>query len=138
MEERVCEVDGCTNLGRSRGQGKRRAPMCSTHSRERWPSLVEADRRYRTSGSQAARYAQRILDGERILHHRSHHRAMRLLLGGTVGDGLTVSRTCPEDCPSLYDGYDHHRGARVRSRLCSDPAHYCLESRAANLARKPR
>jgi hypothetical protein len=62
---------------------------------------------------------------------------MRHLLGGTKGDGLTVSRLCEgTECSGQYEGYSCPDGERVPYTLCLNVACYCLESQAANNARK--
>jgi hypothetical protein len=58
---------------------------------------------------------------------------MNYLLGGKVGDGLTVSRTCANDCPESYVGWSS--GEKRPYRLCLNPAHYVLETHAENNAR---
>ncbi len=68
---------------------------------------------------------------------RAHHLGTRHLLGGTVGDGLTVSRTCLDACPGGWLGHCWVRGERAEYRLCI-PDHYVLESQAANNARQAR
>lgn len=145
VADRICGVDGCSNLGATNGPGKLRKPLCTTHQRHRWPARAESARRHgRASnkarladGRSAAGLAAQLLRGEQIWSYANHHLGMRALLGGTVGDGLTVSRTCEgTDCPDVYEGYSHRGGEQIPYPLCARLDHYCLESRQENLARK--
>lgn len=136
MNERLCEVEGCSNIGTLNGRGGR-SGLCSTHRRKRWPAVAERerarDRARHADGRKAASTAAQLLRGEQVRNFRNHHRAVRHLLGGTPNDGLTVSRTCPDNCPDSWLGW--HSSQKVEYRLCI-PAHYVLESQAANAARK--
>jgi hypothetical protein len=136
---RQCRVEGCTNLGASRGLEIARQPECTSHSRRRRPTRAEAQRRHSrkrlADGTEAASRARQIQKGERIRNLSHHHLGVKSLLGGETHDGLTVSRTCPPDCPDSYVGYDHRRGEKVDYPLCSNLDHYVLETLEANLAR---
>jgi hypothetical protein len=140
MGERICEVDGCGNLGKLDSRGKRE-PLCDKHRRERWPALAEAqrayrrgyDRRRRVDGRKAAQSARKLLRGEQIRDYSNHHAGIRHILGATKGDELTASRTCPDDCPDSWLGW--HSGRQVPYRLCRWE-HYVLELLDANEARK--
>lgn len=102
---------------------------------ERWPQLAVSKRavkkRRRDAGGDAASYAGQLLRGEQIRSYASHHSGMRHILGLTKGDDLHASRTCGDDCPSSWLGYDAHGPYR----LCVHE-HYAAESQAANNARK--
>lgn len=125
VAERICEVEGCGNLGKKSRNG-RREPLCHRHRRERWPNIA-------SRGEKAAR---QLLRGGQILNQATHHNGIRLILGATRGDGLTASRTCPDDCPHSWLGYDYKgAGEKVEYRLCI-PEHYVMESQATNNARK--
>ncbi len=131
VSERICEVEGCGNLGKPDGHGRRK-PLCDTHHRLRYPPRTRG-RILRQRQRNIERNAERLLAGEQIRAFSSHHRAVRLALGGARGDGLTVSRTCPDDCPQSWLGW--HSSHQQEYRLCI-PAHYVLETQAENNARK--
>jgi hypothetical protein len=139
MSERICDVEGCGNLGKTHGPGRPRAPQCAKHRRERWPALAEGKRAHdksrRSDGRQAAQYAAQLTRGVQIRDFAHHHLGGRLLHGLTKGDGLTLSRTCPDDCPQSWVGW--HSGLRVPYRLCIW-THYTPETQAENNARKVR
>lgn len=48
---------------------------------------------------------------------------------------MTVSRTCPDDCPEIWVGYTNRRGKKRPYRLCVQ-THYLYETHAENEARK--
>lgn len=116
--ERICKVEGCSNLGKMDGRGGRKS-KCERHS----------------GRDRIDRAARRLLNGGKLLNRSQHHKAVRKILGGETGDGLTVSRTCYNDCPECWAGYDHYSRGKREYILCI-PEHYVLESHEANLARK--
>jgi len=131
-----CVTPGCINLGESCGKNRPRRAECCTCRAGRLPAKAatrrRASRRRHVTG---ARAANKLVRRERVLCASEHHRGMRRLLGGSVGDGDTVSRTCPPDCPDSYTGHSRRDGAKVAYPLCLNPEHYVLESLDANRAR---
>lgn len=139
MAERICETPGCTNLGVKRDNGKGRKPSCyrcasSPEGMARRKAARPAQNRASRSKA-AAGYAAQLLRGERIRSYSCHHAGMRHILGLAKGNPLTVSRICPDGCPSSWLGVQHRGGTAHPYRLCI-PAHYIAEPRAANLARQ--
>lgn len=130
---RLCITPGCGKVGHSRGR-KKRHRLC-------YQCRLKASPYYATSQRRKTRRAisdsRLLLRGEAVMCQSDHHRAVRYLLDGKSGDSLTVSRTCPPECPDSYIGYDYRRGEKVDYPLCLNPDHYALETLAENLARGP-
>lgn len=84
--------------------------------------------------------ARGILLGNKITDYRLHHRAMDLILTDQYGykkpEGMTLSKTCPRDCPGTYEAkWYGSKGRFGTSLVCNDPEHYVWESMAENNAR---
>jgi hypothetical protein len=105
--------------------------------KDRCPVSVERrrklDRELWRNGRKLKLVAQQLLRGDQIRSVNAHHRAMAHILGPRP-KGMTVSRTCPDDCPQSWVGYGYHEIKRDY-RLCV-PGHYVYESLADNLRRK--